>query len=582
MKWSYIIPRLIFLLIIWAFFYFALDPLLKWGMIKSLENVFEAKVEIGKVKTSFFPPSFEIYNMKVGNSKEEYKNLFEFKTLKLKIMGKPLFEKKFIMEESSLTGLEFNTPRKTSCKIYIPKTEPPEFVKKIMAESQDFVLDRISQAKTDFSKNLNLEISNLESLKLIEEAKQKYEDEYKQLIEKADFSKYQERIKNIEAKYQKIKDEKNFIKQAKEIGELNKEINKLLKDFKEDKNNIEKLVSDTKDFYSKLEDAKKKDIEKVISMAKLPSLDKEKIASVLLGEDLISKAEKYWSISKTAVKYIPENPKRKIFQEKKKRGRVVHFLKENNYPRFLIKKLHLDGTLTPENPIEYTGEILNITNQPSLYPKPLTLYISGKKDNSALEVKLQAHLYKEPIQSELNFKYDGVAIKNLKFGNEKSFKIEIPQCLSFNKLELKTISENIDGIFKSEFKDVKMIPYANISYKPLKDSIENSLAKVNNFNLTVKIGGKFSKPDLKLDTDLVNIITDAFKKSFGQELENAKKQVKEKIDLAIKEQKEKLDNIIKAKKSELDSKLKLNQEKLESWQKDFSQKLTKSIKLPIK
>jgi len=576
MRWSYILPRIIFVIIIWAFFYFAFDPILRWSIIKGLENILEAKVEIDKVKTSFIHPSFEIYNLKAGNSKEEFKNLFEFKLLKLKIDGKQLFEKKFIMEEGSLSGLQFNTQRKTSCKIYIPKTEMPEFIKEMMQKGQDLALDRISDIKSDFSKDIKIEMDNLQSLKLIEELQNKYENEYKDLIKKADFSVYDDSIKKINEEYEKIKKEKDFLKKAKEITKLKKDIDKLLKNFKEDTDNIKKLTLEAKDLYKEIDEAKKNDIDKVISLAKIPSVDKEKIANILLGPEIINKIEKYWGISKTAIKYIPENPRKKVFEEKRKRGRIIHFIKENNYPKFLIKKLHIDGVLSPENPIEYSGSILNITNQPALYPKPLTIEISGKRDNSLLELKGMAYLYKEPLESEFYLRYDGLPISGIKLGNEKTLKIDINKAVSYNTLKLKTISNELNGSFISNFKNVQMQPYANVSYKPLKESIENAISRINYFNINVLIKGKFSKPEFKIDTDLANIVNDTFKKVFGQQLDIAKKQVQEKIDLAIKEQKEKLDKILKDKKSELDSKIKANQEKIDNCQKSIEENIKKS------
>ena len=38
MRWSYIIPRFILLVLVWAFFFFAFDPLLKMGIVKGLEG----------------------------------------------------------------------------------------------------------------------------------------------------------------------------------------------------------------------------------------------------------------------------------------------------------------------------------------------------------------------------------------------------------------------------------------------------------------------------------------------------------------------------------------------------------------
>ena len=48
MRWSYILPRFIFLALIWVFFFFAFDPILKWSLRKGIEKAAGAKAEIMK------------------------------------------------------------------------------------------------------------------------------------------------------------------------------------------------------------------------------------------------------------------------------------------------------------------------------------------------------------------------------------------------------------------------------------------------------------------------------------------------------------------------------------------------------
>ncbi len=46
MRWSYIAPRLGLLVILWAFFFFAFDPILKWGLVKGIEKGAKAKADL--------------------------------------------------------------------------------------------------------------------------------------------------------------------------------------------------------------------------------------------------------------------------------------------------------------------------------------------------------------------------------------------------------------------------------------------------------------------------------------------------------------------------------------------------------
>ena len=102
MRWSYIAPRLALLVLLWAFFFFAFDPLLKWGLVKGIEKGARARAEIASLKTSFLRPSLKITGLAVGDSMEEYRNLVEFSELSFSAEGAPLLEKKLVVDSAAL------------------------------------------------------------------------------------------------------------------------------------------------------------------------------------------------------------------------------------------------------------------------------------------------------------------------------------------------------------------------------------------------------------------------------------------------------------------------------------------------
>ncbi|NLI09744.1 MAG: TIGR03545 family protein [Elusimicrobia bacterium] len=576
MNKGYLIPRIILVLLVWAFFYFAFDPLLKWGAIKSLESVFEAKVEIGKIKTSFLNPSLEVYSFKAGDSNNEYRNLFEFEKLKFLLNGKQLLEKKFVIEEGSVKGLNFATLRKTSCKIKITKTEMPEFLKEYASQAQTLALDNLNQAKEETISDIKTDISQLETIKLLNEINSKYEKEYSETVAKADFSYYEKQINEINARYEKIKSQKDFLKQAKEFPKLKKEIDELLDKYKEDKRMLSLAIKDISYYSREINEAKKRDLEKLSSMAKLPSADKEQIAKMLIGKDIYEKFYKIFSYSKQAVKYIPDNPKKKIFEEKRKRGRIVHFPKLENYPSFLLKTASVSGIFTPENPIEYLGAVYNISSNPSIWKKPVEAEIKGSKDIRSLNFKFQARLWEKPYETETYFSYKGAEISDKKFGSG-NMQISLNKALTDSSLQIKTKGGELDGLWETYFKDADISSgFDNIKYEPLRNSLKKSIESAKVFSVQAYIKGDFSKPKISVKTDLADIIAQSVKKAFGEEAEKARKKLEAALDEKIKAQKEKTEKIISENKEKLEKILKENEEKLNKWKKEINDKFKDS------
>jgi len=575
-RWSYIIPRLIFILIVYLFFYFAFDSILKWGMIKTLQSVFEAKVEIGQVKTTFLNPTLEIDALKVGNKDKEFSNLFEFQKLRFSFLLKPIFEKKFVVNEASVKGLFFDTPRKTSCKIYIPKTRMPEFVKKYLDLTKDFAADRLSDIKSESIKNVNIELSSLKSLKLIKEIEEKYNLEYKNIDEKINFSKYDDRIKDIENKFANLKKEKNLIKQIKLAKELKKEIDSFYKDFNKDKNDVLELINQARDYYKEIDEARKEDIDKIMVFAKIPKIDSDSISKMLMGRDVINKLDRYYSIALMAKNYIPDNPRKRVFEEKRKRGRVIHFVKENNYPNFLVKLAGVDGVLTPENPISYRASIENLTTQPAVYNKPLKIKLSGKKDKSLVEVNSDIDLVNKMSLSEI--KYSGAKISGISYSADK-IKIDIPSAYLDAYLVIKTSDSFIDAKINSIFRDVVIKPSVNIvKYENLNNAISNSLSNLKTFSTNVKISGEFSKPNISIKTDLADIISKSLESSFKKEIDNERDEIRKKIDFEISKNKEKIDDMIKSKQKELKDKLNLNSDRISKRIEEIQKSIEKNIR----
>src|SRR5262245_54644895 len=114
MRWGYIIPRAVLLAAIWAFFAFAFDPLLQYELTSVGEKAASAKIDVGGVKTTLFPPRVTVEKMQVANRHKPGTNLLEFEGLALNVAGGPLLKKLYIVNEGTLSGLRWGTAREDS------------------------------------------------------------------------------------------------------------------------------------------------------------------------------------------------------------------------------------------------------------------------------------------------------------------------------------------------------------------------------------------------------------------------------------------------------------------------------------
>lgn len=582
-RFGYLLPRLVFLILVYLFFYLFFDKLLKWSIEKGLENVFEAKVEIKKLKTSFLKGLLEIEKMSVGSSKDEFRNIFEFEKLIFELNSKQIFRKKFIVEEATIDKLLFNGKRRISAKI---KKKESSFLKpyidKYSGVVKDFALEKLEDIKTQGIEKIELEKQDLETLKIIDEIKNKKIEKYKEIYSQIEKSNFEERFKRIEDEFKKLKEEKDIIKQTKLASKLKKDLDETYKLIKEKQKEISTELKEAKSYVLNLEEAKERDIQKISSFLKLPSIDKQSITIFLFGEKLYKEFATYAYYFDKVVemqKYLPEKPKKKIFEEKRRRGRYIHYVLKENYPTFLLKRASVNGVFTPENPIEYSGVIENISSNPNLYPtKPLVIKVSGKKDISAISLNSQIDLTTKPVSGVFDFKYSGIKISEVQFGGKKLSFILNSSKLDLN-LSTNFIGDFIDSNLTMRFYDINSNAFVDLGLKNIDNLTKNSIEALKSFEVTTNIKGKIKEPSIKLTSGLGDIIAKEIESNFKRELELVKNKINQRINQDVDKKIKELEQLLKEQENGVLERFKLDNEKIEKLKENIEREIKKKIKL---
>jgi len=583
MRKSYIVPRLILLALVWAFFFFAFDPLLKWGMIKGLEKAAKAKVEIASLHTKFLHPSLKLTGFALANSKAEYSNLVEFSELSFSAAGAPLLQKKVIVENASLSGLRFGTARKTSGKLPFVREEPSGLVEGIKEESKNFALDRASDIKTDAVKDYKVDPAELGSVKLAKQLEESYQKEYQDISARVNPAKYQDALNALQARYEKAKSGGNFVKQAKDYADIAKDVKKLTADFKKDKEDAEAALAKAKDSFKAVDEARKSDLAAVMSKLKLPSLDAQSLARMLAGPVIAEKTAAGMKWIALARKYMPSSSKGALSNEAR-RGREVHFPRTESYPNFLVRSMSVSGELGAEDPLEYKGEIKGLTTQPRLYGKPATAVIKGEKGARRLDLKCSLDASGKEIKTDSSLLYAGMPVKQLQLGSASSFMVDITGATGAFEGTLKTEGENLDGKAAVRLTGASFKPKAdNIKAAPLRSAVEASFAGLTSARIGADISGTIKNPKLSINTDLANALSKAFSGAMGAEVKKAQEEAQKKIDEALQPYRSKLDGLAASKQAELGGKLKDSESKITALADGLLKNLSPGkMKLPFK
>lgn len=570
MRLSYVLPRLILLVLVWAFSAFAFDPILRWGMIKGIQKSTRAKAEISSVKTTFFPPSLRVKGVAVADPDNEFSNLLEFSELSFAAVGAALLEKKLVVEEGSLKGLRLGTPRGTSGRLAAKKKEKPStLAARMQEETASFAVDVAAEGAGSASKNVTAEMKtqyevkaeDLESVKLAKRLEEQYKKDYEEISARFDDKKYQDALDAIKARADKARKQKNFLKQAREYSKIGKEVKKLNAQFRADKKATEEALDRAKDGFKELEEARRRDQAAVMAKMKLPSMDPGSLARMLAGKAAAEKADRALKFVEMAKKYMPSGAKG-VLKNEAPRGRAVHFPKEKTYPSLLVRKLQLTGEMGVEDPLDYSGTIEGITNQPAVYGKPAVAVIKGAKDARRLDFKAVIDARGDELKTVSRLSYTGMPVNKMQLGSPGSLLVDITGGTGSIQADLETEGDKLDGKAAAKLAGATFSPQSGSLKGPMKSAVESSFAGISSAVIEAHISGTMKDPKFKVSTDLANALSRAFNKAMGAELKKAQDAAKRKVDEALKPYKDKLDKLTRSSKAELDGKLKGAEDKV--------------------
>ena len=102
MRWTYIIPRLIMIGLLWGFLAYAVDPLLRYSTVQSIQSVTGAKVDVAKLHTTYFAPSLTIQSMALAAADRPGKNMVEFDDLHVRLESHSLSRRRFVIEDGHI------------------------------------------------------------------------------------------------------------------------------------------------------------------------------------------------------------------------------------------------------------------------------------------------------------------------------------------------------------------------------------------------------------------------------------------------------------------------------------------------
>ena len=398
-----VVPFLIIVLVTWAYFFFFFDTHLRQAMEYFGTHANGAEVDIGKVRTSFWDASLNIYNIQVTNAEMPTKNTIQIGEMRWNVLWDGLLRGKVAIEEASILNIAAGAPRAKPG--YVLPPDPPAS-KSAFDKVREAALGKAQQqfsqnvigdaatvlAGTDPKDQLKTIEGNLKSVARVKELQDQlakkqteWKDRLAKLPQKQELDDLQKRIKAIQL--DRFENPGQIQASIQAIDSIYKEVNAKVNSVQETGKALNGDVNTYKNSIGDLNTMVHQDIADIENRLKLPKLDAKSLAMQVFGplfltkvkqaEFYMAKAREYMPPKKTPeekAEYAPPKP------HEREKGRNYAFGKPKAYPLFWLKKAQLSSKTVAG--ADYSGDVvgtlMNVTNDQPMLGLPTTAEFKGE------------------------------------------------------------------------------------------------------------------------------------------------------------------------------------------------------------
>ena len=558
MRWKAIYLILGIFLLLGLFYYFFLDRVLEGSIVRSLETVTGAKVEVDKLHLNLSDLTLTIGKLQIANPHDTWRNLIETGPIRVKLAWEPLFSGKVVMDDISLAGLMLDTPRRTNGRLG-RSLLPGPFGKAQAKLNRDIasmpLLDSGSmQQEVNLNKDRLLSSYRFQtslSTEIIQERINNAGRNWTANLARLDETKQQ--LQQIDARLRElktvtIKSLPDLKQNLKTVEDLNRTIGTLGPQLKEVQSNFQNETTDigrdVSDLASKADHA----YHELLNLAKLPDFDKINIAEILFGEALLNESSTFINLVDRLQAYVPAGilanqtspaatPETTAQNAPRhpRGGQDIIFPGRRTYPNFLIRHLAVSAqgpSRTFLKGYSANASLEGFTTEPALYGQPMEMSLSAASpchSNLSLEGSLN-HITNR-IDDRFNLKIQNISLPAIDFmdrpylpdrislGNANLF---TDLAVESDKFDLHIVldSPNLKWDFGAPGRD-----HHSASGNLTAEILQQTLAGLDRLTIDYRLTGQNDQLRMSVSSNIDRLLKERFDAAIGAKVAQFKKEL---------------------------------------------------------
>lgn len=517
MRWTYIIPRMLIVGLLWCFLTFGLDPLLRYSTVQSLQVAIGAKADVGEFRTQVYPPRLTVAQVALANARRPGTNLMQFDELEFRLAGDPLLRRQFVVEEGRITGVRFKGIRTDDGLLEPAPPEdadaPPSWLTEKLKTAGDEWLTRLTeQAKAQIDPNI------LETYRVGSDLYAKWDGRFNEMADRGKLLKPQ--VVSLKSQFQNAK-QGDTIQKIEQYLQVAQKAELLVQEARQIKDQLTAIVPEVRTDFARLDQARKNDQELVRHKISLLKPDGRRISETLIGEQMYLQLQQLLSWVEMVREYQRELKEQT--QPERGNGTDFQFPILNPTPDFHIRRLLVAGEIEIDGEqVPFEAEINDITEDAPLLGRPCIVRFRARGPKPVV-VALSYDTRTEKTITKVLVDYQDAGGRILSAGKPDNVLLSARLAdISWN-LKITLIEDLLQGRiqFDSELQDVAFS--ARDSIRPeFVQAARDALSGIRAVNAGLTLGGTVRKPQFELDSNLGTQIADGVELALVNQIENAK------------------------------------------------------------
>lgn len=548
-KWSYVVPRLLLIVVLGVSVWLFKDPAIKYAIVKSGETATGAKVDIESVRSDVAHTSFSIRRLQAANPSKTNQNIFEADSALLQFDRDALLRKRFVIKSGRINGLAFNTQRTADGSLQVDPSESSAS-KKLAKSASEIGKQWLEHAENSLKQSAR---ENLQTVRVSEELIQRWPNEYKAL---------EVRSKQLKARIQSIVDVskagiKNPLRDFAKYQNAVTDVTKIQQDINFIRAELKRLESQIKIDQNRLIQAKEHDQKMAVQLVKSSKVNAKSVTKMLLGDQQTQRLEEVLVWVKWLRDTIPD-PERD-FQPTREIGEDIVFPGIKSYPAFLAEVLAINGRGTVAGQsFDFKGNIKGLTSDPKVYGKPTEFFANAQGRNDVL-VRIISDRTKDYDQETVSIRCPSLNFPSQVLGDPDSLLVSLsPSNMDLN-VKMRILKGNdgkeyLTGRVVAKQTDVRMmlgaVPPA-LKKAQMATTINEQLSSVDNFQVTATLSGTVKDPKWKIQSDLGGKLANSMNTALQTTIDTQVLKLRRDIDKIAGEKLSEINNFVFAKQSEL-------------------------------